>query len=172
MSKSMNVPAYLALVMKVLEIAEAEGLTVERDVDSLSTLPENKQFCFVFVDGGDAALIIPKHAGRVRWCDSHIDWAGREGYVPHPTGDNGTVICRIDPAKVDLTAFLHGLSGASRRDKKTGSRAASQADLEALKAKLQSLGLPKVAATPSATDGVTVRRPADDLELDGEFVES
>lgn len=172
MSKTKNVPAYLALVMSILETAEAEGLAIERDMDTLSTLPENKGFVFVSVDGGSANWIIPKHADRVKWTDSHIDWSGKDGYLPHPTGDNGTVICRIDPAKVDLGAFLHSLSGASRRDKKGASRAASQADLESFKAKLKALGLPKAAPASEPTPSVIVRKPADDLEVDGEFVES
>lgn len=173
MSKTKNVPAYLVLVQMILETAEAEGLHIERDMDTMSTLPENKGFCFVSVDGGSANWIIPKHAERVKWTDSHIDWAGRDGYMPHPTGDNGTVVCRIDPAKVDLSAFLKSLSGASRRDKKGASRAASQADLESFKAKLAALGLKKAEPTPS----VVVRKaepglPVDSEELDGEFLDA
>lgn len=177
MSKNKNVPAYLALVMMVLETAEAEGLSIERDMDTTSTLPENKGFCFVFVDGGTAGWIIPKHADRVKWTDSHLDWEGKDGYVPHPSGDNGTVVCRIDPVKVDLGAFLKGLSGASRRDKKAASKGASKESLDAFKAKLQALGLPKAAPTPGATNGVTVRKPAievpvEETEVEGEFSES
>lgn len=173
MSNTKNVPGYLSLVMKVLTAAKAGGHKIERDKSTNSSLPENRGFCFVFVDGGNAALIIPKHAGTVKWCDSHIDWKGKEGYLQHPTGDNGTVACRIDPAKVDLAELLKGLSGASRRDKK-GTQKASKEATESLLATLQAFDLDDDSEAPvAATPGVTVRKPempvSDDIEADGQF---
>lgn len=169
MSKSKNVPAYLALVVDVLTRAEQLGLTVERDMSTTSTLPENSGFVFVHVDGGSAAMIIPRHAGEVQWCDSHIDWEGKAGHVPLDR-PNGAVICRVDPSELDLDAYLTALSGASKRKSQRASKAASQ-ELEALKAKLQSLGLPKPqAATPSPTP---VAPAADsEEELDGTFLDA
>ena len=160
MSKTKNAPAYLALVVDILERAVALGLDVQREMGTTSTLPENKQFCFVRVGGGTAALIVPKHADEVKWCDSHIDWAGNAGYVPLEKA-NGKVICRIDPSETDLDLFLTALSGASQRAKKASSKAASQ-EMSALIAKLQSLGLP--AASPAPVETPDAEETEEDFE--------
>lgn len=152
MSKSKNVPAYLTLVVDILTRADALGLTVERDMSTVSTLPENRGFVFVRVDGGTAACIIPKQADSVKWCDSHIDWEGEAGYVDH-RGGGGAVQCRIDPSETDLDAYLKRLSGARKADRKAASKAASQADMASLLAKLQTLGVkaqPAASQTPPA----------------------
>jgi hypothetical protein len=166
-----NVPAYLTLVARILETAESLGLTVARDPGTASTLPENKGFVFVRVNGGNAALIVPKHADRVKWADSHLDWTGREGYLPLPR-PNGAVVCRIDPERVDLEAFLQALGGASKRASKRASRDASQdasqESLDALKAKLLALGQPK--AQPASQESFEeIVRPTDEDLPDGFF---
>lgn len=78
MSKSKNVPAYLALVVDILERSAALGLTVERDTSTVSTLPENRGYVFVRIGGGSASLIVPKHADGVKWCDSSMSSIGRD----------------------------------------------------------------------------------------------
>lgn len=161
MSKTKNTPAYLALVVRILETAEALGMTVERDMGNTSTLPENKHFVFVRVDGGTAALIVPMHADEVKYCDSHIDWDGRDGYIPL-TKENGAVICRIDPSAVDLGELLTALSGASKRDRKAASKKASP-DMQELLAKLQSLGLPKQQPVTAPAPVVTEEESEEEL---------
>jgi hypothetical protein len=148
MSKTKNVPAYLALVFRIVSRAVELGMTVERDSGTKSTLPENNGHVFVRIDGGTASMIIPRHAGEVAWCDSHIDWAGQPGYIELEK-PNGAVVCRVDPAEIDLDAYLKRLSGAKKRDKKAASKGASEATSELL-AKLQSLGLP--AQEPAASE--------------------
>ncbi len=150
----------LALVVRILATAEKLGLTVERNADNDSTLPENGGFVFVRVDGGTAAMIVPK--GHVKWCDSHIDWAGKPGYVQHP-GGGGTVICRVDPSKVDLAEYLTALSGATKRDRKSSSKTASESTSELI-ALLKGMGL-KPASQPASQEPV----PTDSEDEDGEF---
>lgn len=165
MSKTKTVPAYLTLVLNVLTRAQKLGLSVERDLSTRSTLPENSGHCFVRVDGGTAALIVPKHAGEVTWCDSHIDWKGERGYMPHPTGDNGAVSCRIDPSEADLDLLLTRLSGAQKASRKAGSKAASQATEEMI-ALLKTIGIP----VDPEQDSEPV--PTDEEEMQGEFLDA
>lgn len=169
MSKNKSVPAYLHLVLDIISRAQKLGLTVERDMDNSSTLPENGGYCFVRVNGGAAALIIPKHAAVVKWCDSHIDWEGEEGYEPHPKGTYGAVLCRINPAETDLDAYLTRLAGASKAASKRASGKASQQALDAMTAALKALGMPASPATPSTPVGPTVGDLVEDLEDDLEI---
>ena len=165
MSKSKNVPAYLTLVVDILTRADALGLTVERDMSNVSTLPENSGFVFVRVDGGTAACIIPKQADSVKWCDSHIDWEGEAGYVDH-RGGGGAVQCRIDPSETDLDAYLKRLSGAKKADRKGASKKASQADMASLLAKLQTLGVKApAAAQPAASQTPPAPAPQPEEEV-------
>jgi len=162
MSKNKNVPAYLSLVLDILTRAQALGLEIERDFDTDSTLPEPaKGYVHVFVGGGDAAMIIPKHSGEVKWCDSHIDWEGNAGYEDH-RGGGGAVVCRVIPSELDLDAYLTALSGASRQKRK-GSKKSSKAALEEMKAKLLSLGLSP--ASEPASQEPEAAYPAEDLEF-------
>lgn len=139
MSKNKSVPAYLSLVLNVLTRGKKLGVSVPRDMSTKSTLPENNGFCFVSVDGGDACLIIPKHAKKVMWCDLHIDWAGKAGYI-EAVDSRGAVVCQIDPSEVDLDLLLTSLSGADRPSKKGASKSASMATSEMI-ALLQGLDL-------------------------------
>jgi hypothetical protein len=132
----------ITLISSVLVRAKALGLSVERDLSTDSTLPEvpSGNYAKVFVDGGNAAMIIPTtHAGKVKWCDLHIEWKGKKGYMPL-SDSNGTVVCRVDPSQVDLDDLLTSLSGASRPEKKKASKAASKATDEML-AMLKTLGI-------------------------------
>lgn len=167
MSKTKNVPAYLALVVDIMERAQKLGLSVERDMGTASTLPENKGYVFVRVDGGTASLIVPKHADEVKWCDSHIDWEGEDGFIPLEKA-NGKVICRIDPSETDLDQFLTRLSGASQRAKKATSKAASQ-EMTALLAKLQSLGLPTAISKEQVEDAIVEAVHGPEVEADDEL---
>ena len=137
----MSNKSYLALVLDLLVRAQKLGLTVERDMSTDSTLPENGNFVFVRVGGGTAAAIIPMHAGGVKWIDSHIDWKGKTGYVPLERA-NGAVLCRIDPKGVDFDAYLKSLSGASKRDRKGSSQTTAKQSMDELKATLKALGMP------------------------------
>lgn len=167
MSNNKSVPAYLSLVLELIATAESLGLAVDRDPGTVSTVPENRGYCFVRIGGGSAALIIPKQTDKVMWCDSHIDWSGEKGYVPLPK-PNGKVICRINPAEADLGSFLQALAGASVRASRRASRAASpeasDAAVTELVARLRA-SLPGEAAA-SSTHPV----PATEEEL-GDFSE-
>lgn len=164
MSKT-KVPAYLSFVADLLTRAAALECSVERDMNNVSTLPENKGFCFVYVDGGTAALIIPKSVGELKACDLHIEWEGEAGYIEAVT-DRGAVICQVDPGEIDLDSLLTRLSGAKKRAKATASKKASKETLEEMKAKLAALG---------HKPAVIVRKPdsqapvAEEPELEGEF---
>lgn len=152
----------ITLVTNVLTRAKALGLTVERDLSNDSTLPETASgaFAFVRVDGGTAAMIIPlEHKGGVRWCDLHIDWSGKAGYVPLDS-TNGAVVCRVDPSKVDLDLLLTSLSGASKRDRKATTKTASKATSEMLAA-LKTLGMEPDPTDDSEEDVGEFTGPAD-----------
>lgn len=136
-----NLPAYLTLVLNLRTRAHALGLEIELDDTNTSQLPEKGNYMFVRVDGGDAALIIPKQSGTVKWCDSHIDWEGQVGYIPLER-ENGAVVCRIDPNKADLDLLLTSLSGASKRARRNVVKAASKADMASFTAALQAIGKP------------------------------
>lgn len=155
-----NVPAYLSLVLKTLTTAKSAGLTVARDMSTKSTLPENNGFCFVTVDGGDAALIIPKHQQVVKYCDLHIEWKGQKGYIA-AVDTRGAVVCQIDPSQVDLGLLLTSLSGAQRAAKK-GAKKASQQAIDEMTALLKTLGVDGDSEPASEEIGEIV--PADDSE--------
>lgn len=162
----------LTLVATILATAQKLGLTVERELSNDSTLPENSGFIKVRVDGGSAELNLPK--GHTKWCDSHVDWSGKPGYINHP-GGGGAVVCRIDLAKADLGAVLTALSGASKRDRKaSSSKSASQSTAELIAA-LKSMGLKPdsqpASEAPVAMAGM-VASVDDPEESDGEFSEA
>lgn len=136
-------------------------------MNNVSTLPENKGFCFVYVDGGTAALIIPKSVGELKSCDLHIDWEGEAGHI-EPVTDRGAVACTVDPSEIDLDQLLTRLSGAKKRDRKAASKKATKATLDEMKAKLASLGLPKaspaVQVRKAATPDLTVEEIVEEEE--------
>ena len=149
MSKT-TVPAYLALVVQLLEMCEEIGAVPLR-AGTVSTLPENTGYCFLrFGDQHSAALIIPKSVTTMKLCDIHIDLEEVDGWVPLRK-PNGRVMGHIDVAQVtDWKYLVESLIGASKRPTVRKSAAASQAtpaqDMSSLLAKLQSLGQPKPVA--------------------------
>lgn len=154
----------LNLVVTILATAQKLGLTVERELSNDSTLPENSGFVKVRVDGGTAELNLPK--GHTKWCDSHIDWSGKPGYINHP-GGGGAVVCRIDLSKADLSAVLTALSGAQKRDRKVSSKSASQSTSE-LVALLKGMGLPAPqapASEPASPAPVVEAEEADEADF-------
>lgn len=164
MSKN-TVPAYLTFIVDVLTRAAALELSVERDMSNVSTLPENKGFCFVYVDGGTAALIIPKSKGELKSCDLHIDWKDEAGHIDSVT-ERGAVMCEVDPSEIDLDHLLKSLSGAKKASRKAASKADTKATLSAMQAKLATLGLPKaspaVQVRKAATPDLTVEEIVDE----------
>jgi hypothetical protein len=169
MSKK-NVPAYLAFIVDVLTRAEALELSVERDMNNVSTLPENKGFCFVYVDGGTAALIVPKSVGELKACDLHIEWEGEAGHI-EPVTDRGAVVCSVDPSEIDLDHLLTRLSGAKKRDRKAASKKATKATLDEMKAKLAQLGIPKASPAVIVRKADASQAPADEDMIEGELSE-
>lgn len=160
-----NVPAYLSLVLKTLTTAQKLGLTVQREMGTKSTLPENNNFCFVMVDGGDAALIIPKHTLAVKYCDLHIEWKGQKGYIA-AVDTRGAVVCQIDPSQVDLELLLTSLSGTNRAAKK-GAKKASQQAIDEMTALLKTLGVDGDSQPDSEEDVGTIveETESDSIEL-------
>lgn len=163
MSKSKNVPAYLTLVFTVLSRAKQLGMVWETETGTKTGLPEKGGYVFIRLDGGTASMIIPKHAGDVLWCDSHIDWKGQDGYIELEK-ENGAVACRVDPSEIDLDAYLHALSGAKKRTRKAASKAASSETAEML-ALIASLGLEDDSDVDSAVDSDDASDAAVELAL-------
>lgn len=167
------VPAYLSLVARCLELCEEMGQEPVR-AGTTSTLPENKNYVFVRFGSDDAAaLIIPKSVGEVKACDIHIDLSGEVGWLPL-SKPNGRVMGRIDLSVADLSVVLLALVGASKRPVKRGGKAAasgtaSQADMDAFLAKLQTMGKPK---QPAASEPTPVPTVEETFEEEGELIEA